>query len=249
MLFDLRTYIGKSFDGISQSADTLLKNMDRLSIEKSVAIPFKPIHYDLEAANLWLYQTIQPHSDRLVGAARIDPWQPDARQHLEKAIESYAMRALYLDPWQEQFRADLEMLDPLLNCAQEHHLPVIIASGYPWRSEALQVLKIALRWPEVRIIMTNGGQINISGLGQADVTLALQKANNLMIETAGVYRQDFLEESVQEFGAARVLFGSGSPLFDQAYEVKRVVLLNVNPSEKLAIQSENAHRLFIDVNG
>lgn len=244
MLFDMRTYLGESFDGMNQSVSGLLKNMDRLSIHKALVMPFKPMDYHLAKANQSLSAVITPFRDRLVGAARIDPWQPSALADLEKAVQTLDLKALFLDPWQEQFRADLEITDGLINYAQENGLPVIIASGFPWRSEALQVLKIALRWPKVPIIMTNGGQINISGLGQADVTLALRKADNLFIETAGVYRQDFLEECVEEFGAQRVLFGSGAPFFDQAFEIKRVDLLKVDSQKKQAIQAGNALKLL-----
>lgn len=244
MLFDMRTYLGESFDGMNQSVSGLLKNMDRLSIQKALVMPFKPMDYHLAKANQSLSAVITPFRDRLVGAARIDPWQPTALADLEKAVQTLELKALFLDPWQEQFRADLEITDGLINYAQENSLPVIIASGFPWRSEALQVLKVALRWPEVPIIMTNGGQINISGLGQADVTLAMRKADNLIIETAGVYRQDFLEECIEEFGAQRVLFGSGAPFFDQAFEIKRVDLLKVDSQKKQAIQAGNALKLL-----
>lgn len=244
MFFDIRSYLGANFDGLQQSVSDLLNRMDKLNIEKSLVVPLKPVDYRLDKANQWLSNTIQPFINRLSAAARIDPWQPDALQTLQEAIQAMGMRALYLDPWHEHFRADHEITNEIINYAQELRLPVILASGFPWRSEALQVLKLALRWPEVTFIMTNGGQINISGLGQADVTLALQKASNLMIETAGVYRQDFLEETVQQFGAQRVLLGSGCPYFDQAYEVRRVELLKVQEHEKRAIMSENARRLL-----
>ncbi len=244
MFFDIRSYLGVNFDGLKQSVSDLLNRMDKLNIEKSLVVPLKTVDYRLDKANQWLSNTIQPFSNRLSAAARIDPWHPEALHFLHEAIQSLGMRALYLDPWHEHFRADHEITNELLNYAQDIKLPVIIASGFPWRSEALQVLKLALRWPEVTFIMTNGGQINISGLGQADVTLALQKTSNLWIETAGVYRQDFLEETVQQFGAQRVLFGSGCPYFDQAYEVRRVELLKVQQTEKHAIMSENARRLF-----
>lgn len=244
MYFDIRSYLGVNFDGLTQSVSSLLSKMDAFKIETTLVMPLKPADYRLDKANQWLSNVIEPYNDRLLAAARIDPWQPDAQQTLRDAIQSMGMCALYLDPWYEHFRADHEITHDLLSYAQEISLPVIIASGYPWQSEALQVLKLALRWPEVTFIMTNGGQINISGLGQADVTLALQKASNLLIETAGVYRQDFLEESVQEFSAQRVLFGSGSPYFDQAFEAKRVELLKVDLQEKQAITSGNALRLF-----
>jgi predicted TIM-barrel fold metal-dependent hydrolase len=154
------------------------------------------------------------------------------------------LRALYLDPWEEHFRADLERLDPLLEIVQARSAPVLIASGYPWLSEALQVCRLAQRWPDTPVVMTNGGQFNISGLGQADVNLALSKAPNLSIDTAGVYRQDFIEETVEAFGAERVLFGSGSPVFDQRYEIQRILKAKVNHTARSSMQAGNALRLL-----
>jgi predicted TIM-barrel fold metal-dependent hydrolase len=92
--------------------------------------------------------------------------------------------------------------------------------------------------------MTNGGQINISGLGQADATLAMEKASNLYIDTAGVYRQDFIEETVEAFGGNRVLFASGAPYFDQRYEIKRIILAKVDEKERLAMQFGSARELI-----
>jgi predicted TIM-barrel fold metal-dependent hydrolase len=92
--------------------------------------------------------------------------------------------------------------------------------------------------------MTNGGQINISGLGQADVALALQRCNNLYIDTAGIYRQDFIEEVITTLGGRRVLFASGTPYFDQRYEIQRVLKANVSAEALKEVQSENALQLL-----
>ena len=232
MSFDFRVFLGRSFDGTFLSRDELLRSMDLLEIEAALVCPFRPLSYDLEAANAELAASLVGHADRLFGAARIDPWKPAASGVLQRALESLGFRALYLNPWEEHFRADFDILDPLLDLAQSYELPVLIATGYPWLSEALQVCALAQRWPGVPIVMTNGGQINISGLGQADVTLALQKASNLYIDTAGVYRQDFIEETVENFGAERVLFGSGSPYFDQRYEIMRGLLAKVTEEDR-----------------
>jgi predicted TIM-barrel fold metal-dependent hydrolase len=244
MYFDFRTYIGKSFDSTSLTVEALLRTMDALGIDNALAYPFKPISYNLDEANIALANDLRGFSDRLVGGARIDPWQPTATDSLRVAIEDLGLRALFLNPWEEHFRADLERLDPLLEIAHYHHLPVAVAAGYPWLSEALQICRLAQRWPLVPIIMTNGGQINISGLGQADATLAMQKASNLFIDTAGVYRQDFIEETVEAFGGNRVLFASGAPYFDQRYEIKRIILAKVDEKERLAMQFGSAKELI-----
>jgi predicted TIM-barrel fold metal-dependent hydrolase len=244
MIFDFRVFLGQSFDGTQQSVAELLQVMDSLKIDMALACPLKPLSYDLDQANADLARSIKPHPDRLVGAARIDPWQPDASDSLRRSLEDYGLRALYLNPWEENFRADLEMLEPLLAIVETHRLPVLMTTGYPWLSEALQVSKLARRWPNVAVVMTNGGQINISGLGQADATLALRQSPNLYIDTAGIYRQDFIEETVEEFGAARVLFGSGAPYFDQRYEIKRVLWAKVDEAARQAMLGGNARQLL-----
>ena len=203
MIFDFRVFLGQSFDGVQQTVSDLLRTMDYLNIDMALACPLKPRSYDLEQTNSGLAKTIKDYPDRLVGAARLDPWQPDAPEALRRGVEKYGLRALYLNPWEENFRADLNILDPLLALAEKYDLPVLMTTGYPWLSEALQVSKLAQRWPRVPVVMTNGGQINISGLGQADATIALRQTPNLYIDTAGIYRQDFIEETIEEFGGGR----------------------------------------------
>ena len=244
MIFDFRTYAGESFDGTRQSVDELLARMDDLEIDMALVCPLKPVSYDLGKANRDLASEVNKHESRLVGAARIDPWLPDAAQMLRWCVESLDIRLLYLNPWEETFRADIVQVDEILAVASEINIPVLISTGYPWLSEALQVGKLAARWPTVPIIMTNGGQINISGLGQANVTLALRKAPNLYFDTAGVYRQDFIEEMVEEFSGERVLFGSGAPYFDQEYELKRIQIAKFDRNNQQAVFYGNAHHLL-----
>jgi len=244
MIFDFRVFLGQSFDGTQQTASDLLCTMDSLNIDMALVCPLKPLSYDLKQANADLATSINRHPDRLVGAARIDPWQLDATDTLRLGLERHGLRALFLNPWEENFRVDLEIVDPLLAIAEQHGIPVLMATGYPWLSESLQVSKLAQRWPKVPVVMTNGGQINVSGLGQADATLALRQTPNLNIDTAGIYRQDFIEETIEEFGGERVLFGSGSPYFDQRYEIKRILVAKVDDTERQAVQGGNAQRLL-----
>ncbi len=244
MLFDFRVFVGRSFDGVQQTVDELLKSMDALEIETALVCPLKPISYDLAQANATLATDIKAHNDRVLGAARIDPWRPDAVELLQLGLSTQGLRALFLNPWEEHFRAEMDGLDPLMQIAHEHHVPVLVAAGYPWYSGALQVSRLARRWSDVPIVMSNGGQINITGLGQADATLAIRQAPNLYIDTAGVYRQDFIEETVAQFGGERVLFASGAPFFDQRYEVKRVLWAKVNDAAHRAMQIGNARRLL-----
>jgi len=244
MIVDFRVFVGQSFDGTRQTVGDLVHGLDSLSLDRALVCPFKPLSYNLDEANAQLAAAIRPYPDRLLGAARIDPWQPDAPASLRRGIEMLGLRALYLNPWEEHFPADLERLDSLMEVAQAHRVPVLVAAGYPWLSAAAQVCALARRWASVPVVMSNGGQINISGLGQAGAALALAQAPNLHFDSAGVYRQDFIEECVRDFGAERVLLGSGSPYFDPRLEIKRILWAKVSESERCLMLGENAARLL-----
>jgi predicted TIM-barrel fold metal-dependent hydrolase len=96
----------------------------------------------------------------------------------------------------------------------------------------------------VTFLMTNGGQLNISGLGQTDAELALAGNGNLLVQTAGVYREDFLEGVVRRFGAGRLVFASGFPLLDSRLELARARALHVDPSERAKIVGGNLAALL-----
>jgi len=96
----------------------------------------------------------------------------------------------------------------------------------------------------VRFVATNGGQINISGLGQTDVELAVDANPNLVLQTAGVYREDFLENVVGRFGADRLLFSSGFPYFDPRLEIRRAQWFHVSDEAKAAVLGGNAAALL-----
>jgi predicted TIM-barrel fold metal-dependent hydrolase len=177
--------------------------------------------------------------------ARVDPHQGDrALRELERAITELGLRGLFLHPWEEIFRTNAPDIDGLMQVCAAQDVPVIVASGYPWVSEAAQVGDLARRHPDVTIVMTHGGQINISGLGQFDAFEALRRNPNLCIETSGVYRQDFILDVVRELGPERVLFGSNSPRMDTRLEVARVKRADVDEPARQLMLDGNARRVF-----
>jgi uncharacterized protein len=241
---DVFTFVGHSLFGYTQSADELLARLDAADVQRAVVCPVKPRGYHLPAAND-LVAEAAAHDDRLIPLARVDPnLEDDAIRELERAAEMLGARGLFLHPWEETFRVSDPRLDPLLTRCADLNLSVVIATGYPWLSEAAQVGELARRFPSLPIVMTHGGQINISGLGQADAFAVLRSHPNVSIETSGVYRQDFLEDVATQLGPERLLFGSNSPRMDVRLEVQRVRWLTVDERSRELILAGNASRVF-----
>jgi uncharacterized protein len=241
---DCFTFVGQSLFGYGQAAGVLLGRMDAADIQQAIVCPVKPRGYHLAAANDLVAEIVGRES-RLAGLVRVDPnLQSDALAELNRGIEGLGLRGLFLHPWEETFRVNDPRVDPLLARCSELDVPVLIASGYPWLSEAAQVGDLARRFPAVTIVMTHGGQINISGLGQADALETLRRRPNVSMETSGIYRQDFLLDVASEIGAERVLFGSNSPLMDARLEVARVRWADMPELARAQILGGNARRIF-----
>jgi uncharacterized protein len=241
---DAFAFVGESLLGYPQSEDELLRRLDAAEVDRAVVVPLKPPGYHLEAANEHVAEVCR-RQPRFVGLGRVDPHQGDrAMRELERGITELGLHGLFLHPWEETFRVNAPYVDGLMQVCATHNVPVLVATGYPWVSEAAQVGDLARRHPGVTIVMTHGGQINISGLGQMDAFEALRRNPNVCMETSGVYRQDFILDVVRELGPQRVLFGSNSPRMDTRLEVARVRRADVDEPARQLMLDSNAQRVF-----
>jgi uncharacterized protein len=241
---DAHVHVGRSLQGYRLELPDLLRSMDRLGIARSVLYPVRPLGYAYPTENDAVAAAVAAHPDRFWGLGRVDARQPDAAAEADRCLGRLGLRGIYLQPFEDAVGVAEPVVDPILARCAEAGAPVVIAAGYPWVSEAPQVGDVARRHPTVPIVMTNGGQINISGLGQRNAWLVLERCPNTYITTAGVYRQDFLEEVIGRIGAERVLFASQSPIFDQDYELHRVRWAHVDQDSRDRVIGANAARLF-----
>ena len=222
----------------------LVHALDRAEIDRAVVCPLTPRTYEFAAAIEYVADAVARHEDRLVGFARVDPHLGEAAvEELYRAVRILGLRGLFLHPWEETFRANAAIVRPLIQLAEELHLVVIVASGYPWLSEGPQVGQLAASFPGVPMLATNGAQMNISGFGQVDAELALREAPSLRIQTTGVYREDFLQGIDASLGAVRMIFASAFPYFDPQFERARVTGAHLGDEAKSRILGGNLAEL------
>jgi len=227
-------------DALAFAADGLVDALDAAGIDRAVVCPPRARGHGYDVENDRVASLVSAYPERLAGFARVDPLAPGAAAEVERA-RGLGLRGLFLHPWEDSFRITDPAVDRVVDGA-----PVLVAAGYPWVSEGLQVGELARRHPETTFVATNGAQINISGLGQVDAQLALEENPNLHVQTTGVYREDFLEGIVERLGAERLLFASGFPRFDPRLELLRVQWAPAIGAEAAAaILGGNAERLLL----
>jgi predicted TIM-barrel fold metal-dependent hydrolase len=243
-IVDAHVYIGKSINGYSLSMEELIDSMDELGIQQAVICPVQPFTYHLETENDRIADSIAKNRNRLVGFCRVDPRQGKAALEELKRSHGLGLRGLLLHPWEEGYPVNSTDCVKLAALAAEIGIPILVEAGYPWVSHASQSADLCYQVPQATVMLSHGGQLNISGMARADVLAALAKHSNLLIQTSGVYRQDFLEEVIERFGVNRVIFGSTFPVMDQRLELQRVKNLRLGSGDKAEILSRNILRLI-----
>jgi uncharacterized protein len=211
-------------------------------VQHLLAAPARPPDYHLEPANEALADVCASSEGRLALLGRVDP-RNGARGVAEavRCLDELGARGLFLHPGEEW--CPLADAADVLAVAADRGRPVVVATGYYGLSEPLQVAEVAAAFPSLPVVMTTGGQINISGLSMADAWTALQGAPNLHVLTNGEYRQDFVERLAGDL-PDQVLFGSFAPVFDQRFELRRVRAARMEAEARDAVERGNAARLF-----
>jgi uncharacterized protein len=240
---DALMLLGENRFGRSISADEAIAIADEHDIAKVVAAPARPLDYHLEPANERLAQTAAASGGRIVALARVDPLnRAAATREAERALGELGCAGIFLHPGEEVY--SILAARDVFKVGQKHCRPVVVAAGYQGFSEPLQIAQVAGDFPDLPVVLTTGGQINISGLSMIDAWLALTSHDNLCVMTNGEYRQDFIERLAAEFDPARVIYGSFAPLFDPAFELRRVRSAVLKDEARRLIEHENALRLF-----
>jgi predicted TIM-barrel fold metal-dependent hydrolase len=242
MTIDALAYLGESRFGTALTAPQLMAAMDQHDIKTAIVAPVHLAQHDVPRANADVAHAAEQAQGRLVSLARIDPWEADALTHLKDAAAQGA-RGVFLHPLEEHFRINAPFVRPIAERAVELALPIVIATGYQCFSEPVQITQFASWCAEVPVVLTNGGQFNISGMSQTDAGLALDH-DHVYVHTSGVYRDDWISLVVSTYGANRIMFASAAPAMSPAYEMRRVTLAHVPDEAKTLMLAGNAARIF-----
>lgn len=163
---------------------------------------------------------------------------------LAEALDDPWWRALLLAPGPPGLGlADAAVLEAL-EWPEAEMLPVVVECGLEGFSRPAHLRALLDRLPPRPVVLTHGGQLNISG-GHLEAAAELFRLYpQTLLETSGIYRQDWLESMLAAIGPGRILYGSGFPRMDEEMELARVTALPAGPEARGAMLGGNAARVF-----
>lgn len=243
MIFDANVFIGESLYGNSLMPDQLKSIMQANKVAKAIIRPLKPCNFDYDQANRYISE-VQSKNKEFIGFGRIDPWVKDAAAQTRRAIKEYGLKGIHLHPWEENFSLTADVVSRVMDVVAAERVPVYISAGYPCVSEPLKVLNLAEKYPQVKIIVTHGCQLDMSGLSFDEALIVAEETSNVIFDISGVYRRDFIELLVEKAGQDRVVLGSCTPYMDMHLEIARVTSTLIPQEVKDRILATNIEKIL-----
>jgi predicted TIM-barrel fold metal-dependent hydrolase len=219
--------------GESLNLTKLLRIMDEYGIDRSVvsALP-----------NALTLEAVRKYPERVSGLIRINPFDDDAVELIDKAVDEWGFKGVKMNPLFNNFLPDSKIVHPVMEAAGRHHVPVLIHCGHPPWSLPWSFERLADRFPDVKIVMAHMGHGHIVYInGALDVA---EDFGNILVDTAGMTMHSKIREAVERLGEDRVMYGSDMPLGHPAWEIPKVKISGLNEEHIRKVLHDNAIEIY-----
>lgn len=241
-IFDTHTHLGEAFhSGRRQSAEQLLRSMDRSGVDRSLVIPF-PVVEDHRAAHDEIARAVRAHPGRLAGAACIYPYVPEQefRSEVRRCREEHGFGALKLQPQYHGLNTFSSRSDFFFETALENRMTVIIhtGSGIPFALPSL-AMPAARKYPDLPIVLAHCGG---GGVLFEEAIVAAMFCANIYLELSTLLPHQ-VREVLRHVPSNRLMIGSDL-IENTDIEIAKILWLDVVDAQKRHILSATAEKVF-----
>lgn len=248
MIIDADTHIAPT--GGDFTLDEHLKRMERAGIDKTLTW-LKPDYEGegIEGHLRYVYDAVQQYPDKILGFGWADPTVgvEHAKKMVKLCTEEYDFYGVKLNGAQNYYYIDDETLAlPVIEeiAKTGKMLAFHIGPDAYERTHPLRARKIAMRYPEMPILMVHMGMTDWD-MNRAVVEVAQECPNMFLIGSATDAKAVIY--AIKELGADRVCFGTDAP-FRRPHVVKAMydalLTYEVTEDERALVMGGNIARLF-----
>ncbi len=204
-VFDAHTHLGLDEDGRSLDLETLLSQLDAAGARRACVFPLhdperKPSY---SVPNDRVLRWAGESEGRLIPFCRLDPAEAPVAEG-ERSIAKGA-RGIKLHPRAQAFAFDGPEMDGIFTLAEEAGVPILIHAGRGMPPIADGLADLALRHPEVVLILAHGAICD-----QGILTSRLADHPGVLYDTSCFFPIDVIELFAR-VPAERIVFASDPP--------------------------------------
>lgn len=227
-----------------ETADELLRTMDRFGIERGLVSHLTACVHETEAGNRQLFAAVSGQEDRLLPVPVVDlndggNWLSQVSHWVDQGV-----RALRIAPAFYRHQVNGTAAEALAQTACEHRWPVVVAlssvRGVPWVSgNTTHAKAFAQSFPDLRVLALGANRSQWH-----EIRAALGACPNLFLELSGLEIGLALEQLVAEGYADRLVHGSNCGMSYANVCLERIRCSGLCDAEKQAVLWDNALRLL-----
>lgn len=237
--FDCNTWVGKRCTPTPHDVHSSLQTVELLRknhIEKAFAAHFSSLEYHAAYGNQLVLEECASFPEVLFPVWVLLPEAVHdfpSGGALREALLSHSIRLarIYPHPARHNFSISDWCCGSLLSQLEQLRIPLLLDADQ-------------LTWDQLKTVLQTHPRLNIilSALNyrmERYLYPLLAAHGNLYLETSGLKGFLSIETICASFGAARLVFGSGSPVFDCGASTAIIELADISPADKQAIAREN----------
>jgi predicted TIM-barrel fold metal-dependent hydrolase len=199
-------------------------------------VVFPPFHGDYATANAELARIIRRNPGRLIGFAAVHARRDAGRVHelVGRAVRGWGFRGVKVH------RLDAPATREVCEAARAFGVPLLYdVAGL---AELLDV--VAPQYADVTFIVPHLGSFADDWRAHQRLIDQLVRMPNVVADTSGVRRFDYLVQAARRAGPAKLLFGSDGPWLHPALELQKVRLLGLPPAQEALVLGGNLLRIL-----
>jgi len=244
MIIDAHTHLWLGRE--TECRNAILRAADIYSYKKagvSTLCSELPDEEEIAACNRATAAFIRDCPELIFGWCYLNPRHKNALDVLKKGLEDQRMTGVKL--WIAAL-CDDPAVDPIAEYCSVHGIPVLIhaldktVGQMRYESRGSNVRALALRFPELKILMAHMGGNEYTGIRP------VAGCPNVSVDLCGVvHRADSLEYAIEHLGTGRILYGTdmigGGSFWNN---IGRVEALDIPDGEKARIYYKNAENFI-----
>lgn len=241
--FDCNCFFGmrsKLYPGSFCKKEDLLEAMKRYGIQKALVYHSLAREYHCITGNEMLMEEIAecPSLYPVWAVMHHHTGEFPEPNVLIKQLKASNIRTVRMFPAvsEQNFRLSAFVCGELLEMLEHHKIPLII--GFDQLSWD-EIYELCSRYPNLNIILTD-----LNYRQDRNLYVYLDKFEHLYIETIGYKVHQGIEEICRRFGARRLIFGSGMPVYSGGAAVCMINYARISDKEKNMIAYENLEGLL-----
>jgi hypothetical protein len=214
----------------------LVRRMDEHDVIIAIA---RPTGADLAVDNSNGNDAVLSSGPRIRGLATANPWYGERAVAELTRCRALGAVGLYLHPTRQGFLPTDPIVEPLIEFARGACWPVVFHTGTYIQSDVLAVAELARRNPDLTFVCDSAGFSDM----WFELPGVMAQTTNVLLCASFIWPRA-IDLTVRQFGADRVLFGSGEARDRIAAALARLDRLELPPADRRAILHDNAIRVF-----